>query len=397
MEKDNNQLSGFSSEFKEQVVWDFRISRIETFLFRALIRTPVKTAFGEMKDRPALLLRVEDEDGAFGWGEVWCNFPAFGAEHRARLIESVLAPYILQRSFKGQVFDELTKITHPLALQTGEIGPFSQAISGLDIALWDLAARRAGVPLYALLGGRKNKAIPLYASGINPDGALDTVERCRKDEFSAFKLKVGFDSDRDFKNIKAIVSGLWPGEVFMIDANQAWDLETAQSMISKISNFPIAWLEEPLAADRPSEEWAELARFSLLPLSAGENICDRETFQEIITSGSIAVIQPDVCKWGGLTGCRWVASKALNAGRRYCPHFLGGGIGLIVSAHLLAATGGDGLLEVDINPNPLREGLAQPFPKVSKGMLTLSDGPGLGVEPNMDIVRKFLVEHKDFY
>ena len=397
MEKDNNQLSGFSSEFKEQVVWDFRISRIETFLFRALIRTPVKTAFGEMKDRPALLLRVEDEDGAFGWGEVWCNFPAFGAEHRARLIESVLAPYILQRSFKGQVFDELTKITHPLALQTGEIGPFSQAISGLDIALWDLAARRAGVPLYALLGGRKNKAIPLYASGINPDGALDTVERCRKDEFSAFKLKVGFDSDRDFKNIKAIVSGLWPGEVFMIDANQAWDLETAQSMISKISNFPIAWLEEPLAADRPLEEWAELARFSLLPLSAGENICDRETFQEIITSGSIAVIQPDVCKWGGLTGCRWVASKALNAGRRYCPHFLGGGIGLIVSAHLLAATGGDGLLEVDINPNPLREGLAQPFPKVSKGMLTLSDGPGLGVEPNMDIVRKFLVEHKDFY
>jgi L-alanine-DL-glutamate epimerase-like enolase superfamily enzyme len=397
MEKDNNQLSGFSSEFKEQVVWDFRISRIETFLFRALIRTPVKTAFGEMKDRPALLLRVEDEDGAFGWGEVWCNFPAFGAEHRARLIESVLAPYILQRSFKGQVFDELTKITHPLALQTGEIGPFSQVISGLDIALWDLAARRAGVPLYALLGGRKNKAIPLYASGINPDGALDTVERCRKDEFSAFKLKVGFDSDRDFKNIKAIVSGLWPGEVFMIDANQAWDLETAQSMISKISNFPIAWLEEPLAADRPSEEWAELARFSLLPLSAGENICDRETFQEIITSGSIAVIQPDVCKWGGLTGCRWVASKALNAGRRYCPHFLGGGIGLIVSAHLLAATGGDGLLEVDINPNPLREGLAQPFPKVSKGMLTLSDGPGLGVEPNMDIVRKFLVEHKDFY
>ncbi len=397
MEKDNNQYTDLLSEYNEQGVWDFRISRIETFLFRALIRTPVKTSFGEMKDRPALLLRVEDEDGAFGWGEVWCNFPAFGAEHRARLIESVFAPYILQRSFNRPAFDELAKTTHSLALQTGELGPFSQAISGLDIALWDLAARRAGVPLYALLGGRKNKAIPLYASGINPDGALDTVERCRKDEFSAFKLKVGFDGDRDLKSIKAIVNGLGSGEIFMIDANQAWDLETAKSLISKIGDFPIAWLEEPLAADRPSEEWAELARFSLLPLSAGENICDRETFQEIITSGSLAVIQPDVCKWGGLTGCRWVAIKALNAGRRYCPHFLGGGIGLIVSAHLLAATGGDGLLEVDINPNPLREGLAQPFPKVSKGMLTLSDGPGLGVEPNMDIVRKFLVEHKDFY
>lgn len=396
MEKDNNQFSGFSSEFKEQVVWGISIRRIETFLFRAPIRTPLKTSFGDMNDRPALLLRVEDEDGAFGWGEVWCNFPAFGAEHRARLIESVFAPYILYRFLKGPVFDELTKITHPLALQTGELGPFSQAISGLDMALWDLAARRAGVPLYASLGGRKNRAIPLYASGINPDGALDTVERCREDEFNAFKLKVGFDSDRDLKNIKAIVSGLGPIEVFMIDANQAWNLETAQSMISEIDNFPIAWIEEPLAADRPLEEWADLARFSLLPLSAGENICDRETFQEIITSGSIAVIQPDVCKWGGLTGCRWVASKALIAGRRYCPHYLGGGIGLIASAHLLAAIGGDGLLEVDINPNPLREGLAQPFPKVSGGILTLSDRPGLGVEPNMDIVRKFLTEHKEF-
>lgn len=395
MEKDNRQFSGFSSEFKEQGVWDIRIGRIETFLFRAPIRIPVKTSFGEMNDRPALLLRVEDEDGVFGWGEVWCNFPAFGAEHRARLIESVFAPYILQQTFKGPVFDELTKITHRLALQSGELGPFSQAISGFDMAFWDLAARRACVPIYELLGGRNNRAIPLYASGINPDGALATIERCRKDGFSAFKLKVGFDSDQDLKNIKAIVSGLGPVEVFMIDANQAWDLEAARRMITEIGSLPIAWVEEPLAADSPSEEWADLAKFSLLPLSAGENICDRETFQEIIASGSIAVIQPDVCKWGGLTGCSWVARKAVDAGRRYCPHFLGGGIGLIASAHLLAAIGSDGLLEVDINPNPLREGLAQPFPKVSGGTLTLSDKPGIGVEPNMDMVKKFLVDHKN--
>ena len=264
------------------------------------------------------------------------------------------------------------------------------------MAVWDLAARRAGVPLYALLGGRENRAIHLYASGINPDGALDTIQRCRKNEFSAFKLKVGFDRDRDLKNIKAIVGELGPAEQFMIDANQAWDLETAQGIIGEIDNFPITWIEEPLAADRSLEEWAELAHFSPLPLSAGENICGRETFQEVITSGSIAVIQPDVCKWGGITGCRWVANKALNTGRRYCPHFLGSGIGLIASAHLLAAIGGDGLLEVDINPNPLREWLAQPFPKVSGGILTLSDRPGLGVEPNMNLARKFLVEHKNF-
>jgi L-alanine-DL-glutamate epimerase-like enolase superfamily enzyme len=265
--------------------------------------------------------------------------------------------------------------------------------------IWRLAvpvSPRAGVPLYTLLGGQKNRALPLYASGINPDGALDIVERCRGEEFSAFKLKVGFDHDRDLKNINTIVNSLGPKEKFMIDANQAWDLETAQRMLGKINDLPIAWLEEPIASDRPSGEWAELARYSHLPLAAGENIFDRQTFEGMINSGSIAVIQPDVCKWGGLTGCKWVATKALNAGRRYCPHFLGGGIGLIASAHLLVAIGGDGLLELDINPNPLREGLAQPFPNLSKGMLTLSDGPGLGVEPDMSVVSKFLVDRKEF-
>ena len=396
MERDNTPYRDFSSAFDEQVVGNIRISRIETFLCRAPIRTPVKTSFGVMKDRPALLVRVEDKEGAFGWGEVWCNFPPYGGEHRARLIETILVPFLLQRSVKEPPFDELARTTHILALQTGETGPFSQAISGLDIALWDLAARRAGVPLYTLLGGQKNKTLPLYASGINPGGALDTVERCRKEEFSAFKLKIGFDHDQDLKNINTIVNSLGPNEKFMIDANQAWDLKTAKRMLGKINDLPISWLEEPIATDRPSEEWAELAQFSHLPLAAGENICGRESFQDMINSGSIAVIQPDVCKWGGVTGCKWVAEKALKAGRRYCPHYLGGGIGLIASAHLLAAMGGDGLLELDINPNPLREGLAQPFPNLSKGMLTLSEGPGLGVEPDMGVVRKFLKGHKDF-
>jgi L-alanine-DL-glutamate epimerase-like enolase superfamily enzyme len=382
---------------REPMRWDMVVSRIETLLFRAPIETAVKTSFGEMHDRPALLVRIEDNEGAFGWGEVWCNFPDRGADHRARLIETVFAPYILNRRLEKQLFEELTEITHTLALQTGEFGPLSQVISGLDIALWDLAARRAGVPLYALLDEQKKSSIPAYASGINPEGALETVEHCRKLGYGAFKLKVGFQPALDMGNIKEIANGLAHDQVLMIDANQAWDLEAAQNVIDEISGYPIAWVEEPLRADRPMEEWAALARSSPLPLAAGENLRDKDMFKAFIESGSIGVIQPDVCKWGGLTGCRWVAHSALKAGRRYCPHYLGGGVGLMASAHLLAAVGGDGLLEVDINPNPLREGLAQPFPRVSGGMFTLTDEPGLGVEPHMERVQEFLLEHKKYH
>lgn len=101
-------------------------------------------------------------------------------------------------------------------------------------------------------------------------------------------------------------------------------------------------------------------------------------------------MQPDVCKWGGLSGCLEVARSARSAGLRYCPHYLGGGIGLLASAHLLAAVGGDGLLEVDCNPNPLREALASPYPPLSQGNFLLPAGPGLGVEPNLKSARRYL-------
>ncbi|MGL4243669.1 MAG: enolase C-terminal domain-like protein, partial [Beijerinckiaceae bacterium] len=98
---------------------------------------------------------------------------------------------------------------------------------------------------------------------------------------------------------------------------------------------------------------------------------------------AFGVIQPDICKWGGLSACRDVARRALAAGKRYCPHYLGGGIGLAASAHLLSAVGGDGLLEVDVNDNALREAFAGPILPLRNGMVELPDAPGLGYRPDM--------------
>lgn len=367
----------------------------EVFVFRAHIDAPVRTSFGVMHDRPAVLLRVEDEDGLCGWGEAWCNFPSCGAEHRGRLLAETVLPSALGASWRepGGLVREVARKLRILRLQADEPGPMDQALACLDIALWDLAARRAGVPLHALLGDAAMTAMPAYASGINHPGVAETVARTRQEGYRAFKVKIGFGREQDEANIRAALDSLLPGERLAADVNQAWTLEQALEALPRLSRYPLLWVEEPLACDRPAAEWAALAAASRFTLAAGENIRSDTAFDAAIAAASVRVVQPDVCKWGGLTGCLRVARAALAAGLHYCPHYLGGGIGLLASAHLLAAVGGDGLLEVDCNPNPLRELLAAPFPRLRDGRFLLSDAPGLGVAPDMGALEKLLTFH----
>lgn len=367
----------------------------EVFVFRAPIDAPVRTSFGVMHDRPAVLLRVEDEDGLCGWGEAWCNFPSCGAEHRGRLLAETVLPSALSASWRdpGGLVGEVARKLRILRLQADEPGPMDQTLACLDIALWDLAARRAGVPLHALLGDAAMTAMPAYASGINHPGVAETVARTRQEGYRAFKVKIGFGREQDEANIRAALGSLLPGERLAADANQAWTLEQALEALPRLRRYPLLWVEEPLACDRPAAEWAALAAAGRFTLAAGENIRGEAAFDGAIAAASVRVVQPDVCKWGGLTGCLRVARAALAAGLHYCPHYLGGGIGLLASAHLLAAVGGDGLLEVDCNPNPLRELLAAPFPRLRDGRFLLSDAPGLGVAPDMGAVEKLLTFH----
>jgi D-galactarolactone cycloisomerase len=365
-----------------------RPSKVDAHVFRYPIATSVRTSFGVMHDRPAVLVRVEDGDGTHGWGEAWCNFPSCGAEHRARLIESVLAPLLCGAVFASPdaAFDHLTAATAVLALQSGEPGPISQSIAGLDLALWDLVARRAGAPLWRLLGGPGDQ-VGVYASGINPDTAHETVLRKRAEGFRAFKLKIGFGAEQDIENLRQVFEAARPHGTVMVDANQAWDLATALDMAERLNDFELSWLEEPLRADRPWSEWLTLRHKCRAPLAAGENIAGEAAFDALLAAGAVSVVQPDIAKWGGISGCLPVIRRIHAAGLRHCPHYLGAGIGLLHSAHLLAATGGDGLLEVDSNDNPLRTMLCGGLNQVDEGSARLGEHPGIGIEPDLARLR----------
>jgi len=368
-----------------------RIVGVRTLLFRAPLVEPVRTSFGVMHDRPALLVRVEDDMGVFGWGEVWCNFPTVGAEHRAHLLDSVVAPILREQAWlePAAAYRELNRRLHILALQSGEPGPIAQVIAGVDIALWDLAARRACKPLWKMLGG--TPAVGVYASGLNPDNPEKLAERKLQEGHRAFKLKVGFGKERDCGNLRALRALVGPLPL-MIDANQAWDPDAARAMSAALAEFTPLWLEEPIAADQPLAVWQKLARDTKIPLAAGENLRGMESFDAALVAAAIKVIQPDLGKWGGFTGCIEVGKKALARGVMFCPHWLGGGIGLAASLHLKAAVGGPGYVEVDANPNPLRELGVIPAFKVDEGKITLNDIPGLGVVPNLAAIEAYRVQ-----
>ncbi|WP_375790917.1 mandelate racemase/muconate lactonizing enzyme family protein [Bradyrhizobium sp. vgs-9] len=367
----------------------FTIRSIEAFCYRYPLATPVVTSFGKMLNRPAVFVRAVDEDGVEGWGEAWSNFPAPGAEHRARLVNEVLAPGLVGRRFDGpaQAFEVLSKGTEVLTLQCGEPGPFAQAISGIDLALWDLSARRQRLPLWRLLGGQSRR-IKVYASGINPGGAAQTAEAALAHGHRALKLKVGFGAETDLANLAALRAIVGAG-MLAADANQGWSVDQALQMLPRLAAFDLRWLEEPIRADRPREEWRRLQAAARMPIAAGENISSVEGFKDVLAEDVLGVVQPDIAKWGGLSACAGVARDILKAGKTFCPHYLGGGIGLLASAHLLAGIGGDGWLEVDANDNPLRDRFCGAVADVTDGTIVLGEEPGLGFTPDLSGIANY--------
>ena len=356
----------------------FSIASANIVVMRTPCEIPVQTSFGTMIDRPAVYLQLETTDGVKGLGEIWCNFPSCGAEHRARLLQESILPALMCQTFKNPTtcFNMLSTKFERLAIQSGEFGPIAQCIAGIDCAIWDIIAKRANTSLYQIING-KHSVVKTYASGINPTGSLETVGRCRDLGYTAFKLKIGFGDDTDLRNLAAIAKSLSDNEQMMTDANQGWSVEKTIEILPKLAAFPLQWLEEPIIATSPASAWEKIKSASSIPLAAGENIMGNENFNNAISHGQLDIIQPDICKWGGISGNLPIIKNILRSGARYCPHYLGGGIGLATSAHLLAAVGGDGLLEIDSNINPLREDLFAP--KLTNGKIDISNSVGIGI------------------
>jgi L-alanine-DL-glutamate epimerase-like enolase superfamily enzyme len=303
-----------------------------------------------------------------------------------------VAPLALGRTLAWipALLEELETAMLPMLRLAGEPGPIAHVLAGLDCALWDMAARAQGVPLYRLLGGQARR-LPVYASGVSPSIADRDMDKLRARGFRAFKFKAGFKEDKALDDLARTVDGLAHDESAMIDANCGWDLASAQHALARIQGLPLQWVEEPIGPERPQHEWVALRGGSGFRLAGGENLLTADAFRAAFDW--LHVIQPDLGKWGGVSKVLPLAREALAHGRRYCPHAFGSHIGAALAAHVLCAAGGDGVLELDANPNPLRTLGAPGFPAPVDGGITLSDAPGLGIDADPAALQAYSKRH----
>ena len=175
----------------------------------------------------------------------------------------------------------------------------------------------------------------------------------------------------------------------MLDINQGWDLKKANFYIKKISKHPIFWIEEPISARSSEKEYLNLIKNSKVNLALGENVYNENLITIFLKNKYLKFFQPDITKYGGITLVnKYINSKYKN---KIYLHFLGSGVGLITSAHMMSAINSNGLLETDFNENPLRDSIFNETIKITNGKIYLNNNPGIGFNLNKKIIKKYTI------
>ncbi|WP_462410610.1 mandelate racemase/muconate lactonizing enzyme family protein [Neobacillus sp. Marseille-QA0830] len=372
-----------------------KIVNVEPIVIDLPLDRPVQTSFGEMTRRTNVLVRIEANTGEFGIGEIWNNFPSWGAHEKVSTLIHGVRPLLLGEDPReiGKINHKLFKKLTTLCLQWGAVGPMHHSISGVDIALWDLIGKHYGLPIHKLLGGKIHEEVEVYASGLGPTLSDELVLKHQEMGITSFKLKVGKDTALDLQNLKRLRDLIGPVGKLMIDANQAWNRQSAIQNLLQFTPFDLTWIEEPIPCD-DIEGLRYIREATSIPVAAGENIYGRKQARKALELEAVDIIQPDLSKNGGISESKIIAEMAGSFDRPYAPHYLGGAVCFAASLHFFASVPGGLILEMDANPNPFREQLfTNPF-IVKDGKVKIPEQPGLGFEMDQEFVDFYTVDYK---
>jgi L-alanine-DL-glutamate epimerase-like enolase superfamily enzyme len=367
------------------------IARIDTYPIRASGGVSPKMALGTMPTRPALLVRVEDINGCYGWGEVWANFPPRANIHKAHIIEDVVAKHLEQLSFTDprEVQEALRSRLAVFFLHVGQTEVYEHILAGIDTALWDLALRSDNLSFGEFMG-LTNPAARSYATSINCNDLERLIPHHADLGQTHFKVKIGFSEHGQTEIIEHAAQLCPDGGRIMVDSNQSWTLDKAKSVLAEIEDYAPFFAEEALRADAPLSEWETLAKATTIPLAGGENIYGTENFIRMTDVG-MRVLQPDVAKWGGVSGALDLADMVPD-GTLIWPHFMGSAVGQMAALSITTAVGETSCCEVDVNANPLRTELCGSAITIEHGRVDLPKTPGLVTPPNPSCLKAFADE-----
>ncbi|HEY2917501.1 MAG TPA: mandelate racemase/muconate lactonizing enzyme family protein [Candidatus Binatia bacterium] len=365
-----------------------KITDVKTIRLRAMIPTEgqVFSRSGVRNSRSATLVQIDTDEGISGIGSCSGN---------GDLIE-VIVVKILKPLLVGMDPTQIDEVWDKAYVRGGHKdfgtrGVGVVALSGIDIALWDILGKVRGLPLYQLLGGKCRDKVPVYATALYPEEPSKVAKRARgfaEQGFHGVKIKVGFDLDQDIRIVRAVRQELGKDFVVMTDANQGYTVDVALKAADAFADCGAYWLEEPLFVE-DIEGHAVLRERGKTPVAVGENLHMCYAFENFIVRGAVDFIQPDVARAGGITEIRRITAMAAQHKVPVSFHTWGDGVALAASVHLAAALKDCIVMELDYTYNPLREELLrEPF-EVENGYLIPPEKPGLGVELNQQALQKF--------
>jgi L-alanine-DL-glutamate epimerase-like enolase superfamily enzyme len=343
-----------------------------------------------------LVIRIHTDAGLTGVGEVSSQSYVCKAIFEApRSAERRHGLAYLLRGADPLDVEGLWKRMYFHTNRYGRRGAALHAISGADLALWDLRGKALNKPVCELLGNVPRRSIRAYASFIFGSVPQETAELARRAiDMGLTAAKFGWggfgnDPNQDMAHVEAARRTLGDNRDLMVDAGCCFTVDSALDCACRLAPLNVAWLEEPLSQD-DLKGYAALCPQSPIPIAAGECETTRWSFEDLIERG-VQVVQADVAICGGLTVASEVSQLALRAGRRLVPHCFSTGINLAASLHWMAAHPQGDLVEYCLRPSPLMRELVCNLPPLVEGSLSVPDGPGLGIELNEEIVQRYRV------
>lgn len=372
-----------------------RVRAITPHVLMAELPEPFAYSQAWYRRRGAMLVEITTEDGITGWGE------AFGPPELTAPVVAWLAPLVIGQEATAR--EAIWQALYNRLRDHGQRGLVVEAISAIDIALWDIAGQAVGQPVWKLLGGPLRVEVQAYATGFyrrERDDHLryltEEAEQRLSEGFRILKLKTGWGLredialTRDFRRAIGAETGL------LVDCNHAYDAPSAIAYGNAVAECDIGWFEEPV----PPEDIAgylEVKARQPIPVAGGEAVFTRFGFAEMIARRSVDILQPDVAACGGISELKKIADTAAGFGMRVNPHVWGTGVTLAASLHLLAVIPDNPpglfprppLLELDRSPHPVRDALLEGPIAAVGGRVRVPEGPGLGIRVNRDALRHF--------
>ncbi|MCD7737413.1 MAG: mandelate racemase/muconate lactonizing enzyme family protein [Lachnospiraceae bacterium] len=362
-------------------------------------------------ERNSMLVKVETDEGIYGWGEGGQYGPA---EPVKCVIDQILAPMLIGQDplDKGILWDQMYQSTRDY----GQKGTYIEAISALDIALWDICGKALNVPVYRLMGGKKRSHVASYATGcyyrgedvLDIDTALPALQKEAASYveagFEMLKIKVGLLSvEDDAKRVRAIRQAVGDDVKIFCDCNHAYNAYTAIRMAEHLEEAKILFMEEPVTPE-DFDGYRRVRNATRIAIAGGECEYTAFGFQKYIAGGCIDIAQPDICVSGGLTEFQRILAVANTSGVNVIPHVWGSGVALAAALSAIAAMPlyphtanpvpfqNEPVIEYDRNFNPLRDELLTENFELVDRKVKVPDGAGLGIDINMDVLKKYCVQ-----